>query len=293
MNINIKKHFNLIKGLFLTLAFIFLFYFIFENKHIIYELLINSDLKLISISILLWLIANCISPLFTKFALSANNSNLKYNLLLAIFLKQLPAKYLPGGIWHTVARYTVYTQHGVKKKQLGYLLAYETVLPVIVAGCVGISVYFKQTIIGQTTGLICIIAILLSCLFSIIGKITSKHLLTQNSLLTLTTFAFWSIASFAFVCYVNSFETVLGPLDNLQTTGAYLIAWATGNLAFFSPQGLGVSEVVASKLLDININFGTSISLIFGFRLIIAIADIISWLIFHTIKKLYPAIKSN
>lgn len=287
MKIPTLKYLPQIKRLFLTLALIFLCYFIFANQNAIYELLIKSDLILISLSIICWSLANCISPLFTKFALSTSNVKVKYSLLLCIFLQQLPAKYLPGGIWHTVARYSIYTQHGANKKQLGYLLAYETLLPVMIAACAGISIYFTQTAIGHITGLICIMTIILSCLCTIIGKITSNHKLIQNSLLVLTSFAFWTIASFAFVCYVNSFKTVLVSLDNLQTIGAYLIGWATGNLAFFSPQGLGVSEAVVSKLVNTNINFGTSISLIFGFRLIIAIADIISWFLFHGTQVIY------
>lgn len=286
MDIPLAKYLPYIKRLFLLLACVFLSYFIFANKHIVYELLTTSNLYLIALSVFAWSCANCVSPLFTKFALSSAGCSISYQKSLVIFLQQLPAKYLPGGIWHTVARYTIYTEHGAGKKQLGRLLIYETLLPVLIAGIAGISIYFKESTIGKIAGLICLAAISLSCLSFAIGIIINNQKLMQNALLILTTFLFWAIASFSFNCYINSFNETLGSLNNTQLTGAYLIGWATGNLAFFSPQGLGVSEAVMSQLIDMQINFGASLSLIFGFRLVIAIADVFSWLMLYTAKKL-------
>ena len=59
--------------------------------------------------------------------------------------------------------------------------------------------------------------------------------------------------------------------------GIYLFSWGVGFLSIFAPQGIGVFEFVASEFMQGPIGFMGFAALIGGFRVVILVADMITW----------------
>src|SRR5690606_12897931 len=66
-----------------------------------------------------------ISPLITVFGFKTCRSKITYWNAFHIHCGRLPAKYLPGGIWHSVGRASDYFSLGHTGGQLGYYFLLE------------------------------------------------------------------------------------------------------------------------------------------------------------------------
>ena len=69
-------------------------------------LVADARLDFLAASLSIWLILHLVSPVFTLLTLNGLGQALRYRDVLCIHVVRLPAKYLPGGIWHSVARAT-------------------------------------------------------------------------------------------------------------------------------------------------------------------------------------------
>ena len=100
----IKLIIKLIKILFTPVAFLFLGYFVWRSKEDLMMLFLDASIFWFMISIILWMLLHFISPVFTKVIFKSYGVSLDYLSIFSIHVARLPAKYLPGGIWNTVAR---------------------------------------------------------------------------------------------------------------------------------------------------------------------------------------------
>jgi hypothetical protein len=83
-----------------------------------------------------------LAPLAAKHILNIVNVNASYSFLLRIHLARLPAKYVPGGVWHTVGRAVDLLHLGIAKEKVVRLFFYENAFAVIVAAFLGGFLYF-------------------------------------------------------------------------------------------------------------------------------------------------------
>ena len=89
---------------------------------------------------------------------------------------------------------------------------------------------------------------------------------------------YWSVAGASFLFFIQGIATWELALSQLQLLGVYSVSWAAGFIAFFAPQGVGVTEYVASHLIfeDSPIYF---ISVMAIFRVIVLIADMCAFVL--------------
>jgi hypothetical protein len=68
---------------------------------------------------------------------------------------------------------------------------------------------------------------------------------------------------------------------------SYIFSWGIGYISIFAPQGIGVFEIVAGNILPIPMNLGGAVAFIAGFRIIILIADCLTWITYNLIKLIF------
>ncbi len=77
------------------------------------------------------------SPLFAAVVFRGSGSNMSYQCALRIHLANLPARYIPGGIWHTVGRIVAFRELGFDANRISLFVLLENLLAAAVAFLLG------------------------------------------------------------------------------------------------------------------------------------------------------------
>lgn len=278
------------KAVFTPLALVFLTYFFWINRDTLLSIYSEGRVAVFCLVVVFWIALHCISPLFTRLALRSLGVSIDYRTALRIHVSRLPAKYLPGGVWHSVARAADYRITGIDSAQIIRYLVLENLVIVLVALGIG-SVFALQAATSRYVDFV-IAAIMLTAwlLIFLLPHLSRLRFVPGNSLSTSAYFQsilvvaiYWCLAGVSFSLFVTALpglHTLTGPL---VTGGIFLFSWGIGYLAIFAPQGLGVAEAVSSLLLGGQMELSGMIIVLLGFRLLMAVADIASWLIYSLI----------
>lgn len=239
----------------------------------------------------MWILLHTLTPLFTVLALNTSTNKISYRQAFLIHTSHLPAKYLPGGIWHSVARSHEYYNLGFSVKQISMYILHENVVLAATTLFIGAaiiltfnhydyphSITYLAILIGTLS---LIVWPILTYRISKIEVIRSLHFYFYSILVIAT---YWIIAGFLFASYFNSLPTSSGHCSLLYSAGVYIYSWAIGFITIIAPQGLGVTEYVASNYLCKDINAKSIIIVIASYRIIILIADLITWSITRILK---------
>ena len=119
---NMKKALKFIQFIFFVICLAFLLYAFFQEKEVIKEILDSSIKIYLLIAIILWPLTIFLSGIFAWIVLGGNHSGVKYSQILAIYMNRVPAKYLPGGVWHTVARAYDFNFIGLSRSKIAVLV---------------------------------------------------------------------------------------------------------------------------------------------------------------------------
>lgn len=298
IRINWQKLLAVIKYIYTPLILLCLFLFVIKNKLVLVDLFCQAKLGYLLIAILFWTILHLLAPFSVLLFLRAKNYNLHFHTLLSIYISRLPARYLPGGIWHTVARMHDYHSYGVSKKDLTHLALFETIFPIPFSLFAG-TLILKATPLTPLPNYLLNIILFISCIILVFPLFSAKFICrTANSLrkyyffILLFSFSFWLIASTSFFIYLHSFSLSSSINESyLSVTGAYILSWGAGYIAIFAPQGIGVFEVVLAKIIELPMNLGSSVAFLAGFRLIALFADFIVFFL-HKLIFLKSKVKS-
>jgi hypothetical protein len=272
------------KAIFTPLALVFLGYFFWTSRDALISIYSGGSLVSYSIVILCWIVLHCISPLFTGLALRSLGISLDYGTAMRIHISRLPAKYLPGGVWHSVARAADYRLTGMESKQiLGYLVM-ENLITVAVA--LGIGGIFAMQAASQPVALVIGIGATMAWALLLLMPRLRRLAMASGEPLSKTAYfssilviaAYWCLAGASFSVYISAFPNLQVSTGPVMSGGIYLFSWAVGYLAVFAPQGLGVAEAVSGLLLGGQMDLGSMIIVLLGFRLLMAVADIASWI---------------
>lgn len=274
------------KLIFTPVAVIFLCYLAFQETGTISRLTGSANTWFLLISMLLWMIAQLVLPVFTMTVFRAWHHPIHYRKLLAIHCRRLPAKYIPGGIWHSVARTVDYANIGIGKKRLATYLVLEHILAAAVTLAIGGTIILSRpieldwtfTVIASAT-LISLIALIITpgvLRARIIGDGAGLGLCNYLASLG-ATWLFWILAASSFVLFIHAFDDISPANDPVLIGGVYMFSWGIGFISVFAPQGLGIFELVAGSLLNTQVSLGYLTTLLAGFRLIVLGADACAW----------------
>ncbi|MBV1870878.1 MAG: hypothetical protein KUG76_08210 [Gammaproteobacteria bacterium] len=270
----------------MPLALMYMGYFAWKSSGKLEELINQADIKIFIVSIFLWVTLQLLSPLFTAIVFRGWNVEVTYRELLIIHANRLPAKYIPGGIWHSVARIVDYKTRGLDGKKLSLYFLLEN----IVAASVTLVLGGFVVICNLQEHDVKFYSVLAVVLFSLLIIVLTFFVVTNDSYIGInklkvrylflsisTVVLFWIFASTSFVFFIHAFDGLNISGSYIEIAGIYIFSWGVGFIALFAPQGFGVSEYVSAQLLGSSLSLNQFIVLLVGYRILIAIADILTW----------------
>lgn len=289
------------KLLFTPVALAFLIVLLWQSRDTLAVLTQNIDAAWLVVSAVCWLSMYLTSPLFTLLVLRALGDKESYWLLAKIFIARLPAKYLPGGVWQTVARGYDLKQGGISTGNVTQLLIYEVGMPILGASTVGAVLLLAA---GQQPGSVnvlliatLIVAIAAFCL----APFAHRFRVLRLSPLALSDYAGavacllvqWSLTACSFSAFMLALNIESLSSSPATIAGAYAVSWVVGYVALFAPQGLGVLEYIAQLLIDLPLATAAGLSVIFCFRLLPVCLDMLAWLVLGGAELAHRALRKR
>lgn len=283
---NVKLFVRIATYFFTPIAISFLIYYAWQSGDMLFRLFDNAKITWLIVSVLLWVLLHFFSPLSTQAILKSYMMPLNYSAIFNIHAKRIPAKYLPGGIWHTVARAKDYYKVGVTTRYLGSYFLIENILIAAVTLTIGGIIVLS---LPENDWGIWFITIFLGIFISILAIIVSpwaiNFFLLKNQKITKFSYYsgvfylvfYWVIAATAFVSFLHAFSEIELSVTNIQAGGIYIFSWGIGFLTIVAPQGIGVSEFISGKLLVSDVNMEAFLALLASFRFIVLIGDLLVW----------------
>lgn len=276
-----------VKFIFVPLALCCLFYFAWISRGAMVAVIENARIGYLSAAIASWALLHLVSPLFAVISLKGCGARINYQTALNIHIRNLPARYLPGGIWHTVGRVIDFHRHGVSSDQLASFVLLENVLAAAITLMIGgTCVWFfrgfegwgKVAAFGALGGFAALLLMpSVLALRKDLAKLPCTIYAGSIGVITL----FWLIASTTFIFYLYSFPSVLGSASVIEIGGTYLFSWGVGFISIFAPQGIGIFEAVAGGMLKGSMSLGGAITVVAGFRIVVLLADSLVWVAYR------------
>ena len=276
-----------LQRIFAPVAIAFLVWFAWESQSELVALVRGALPAYLGIAMALWCLTHLLSPLAAMLIFNSEDRRIDYRTAAGVHAGNLPARYVPGGIWHTVGRLAAFSRLGFGARDLSAFVVLENALALATAGVLGgftLSLIRGLDTWGWITALGGILGVFIILTLPYLlrsGLLKIKVDLPINRYVLLVAFAniYWMVAAAAFVAYVFAYAGLGAQSSPLEAAAAYLFSWGVGFLAVFAPQGIGVFEVVASDLLRDTGSLKSVAALLAGFRLVILLADALTWLV--------------
>ena len=277
---------RLASRVFTPLAVLGLLAFAWVARDTLAAVLAAARLPWLLLAVAVWTGIQLLVPAFAHAVLSGLGAHTGWRVLLRSHGARIPARYLPGGIWHTVGRVADLVARGVPRRALAALVILEQFIALGVTAVAGGALLLA---FGHTPWWT--LVSVAGCVAGALGLLGLRRFVNARVLLDaklprrayaralLVTAMFWCGAATAFVCYLQALPGTLPPGGVLQAAGIYLLAWAVGFVAIFAPQGIGVFELVAGDLLQVPLSMTSVAVLVAGFRGVVLAGDVIVWLI--------------
>jgi hypothetical protein len=290
----VNKVLALSKSIFTPLALMFVGYFAWQSKDLLSGLIKDTNYTFLLASILCWALTHFVSPFFSMLLMRGFSNHLTYRDAFLIHATRLPAKYLPGGVWHTVARAVDYKSRGVPMAGISYYLVLEHLVAASVTLFAGGGIVLAAKAVGGNWIVPVVVMVVVAGLALIVlpGVLARLRSYKMYSISVTSYFQgvmimglFWLLASVSFVLFINAFDVGLVDYSSVSVGGVYLFSWGVGFLAVFAPQGVGVSEFVSGTLLRPEIPLTSFMVILASFRINIFFADMTVWIIAKRIRQ--------
>ncbi len=215
------------------------------------------------ISALFFVIGKLLLVFLSKDAVQPEGGIISYRDAFKIVSLTQLGKYLPGGVWHFVARFNVYHSRDLSMKKSGKALIIESIWLVCGALAFGLSVYLITFDSGQ--GFLLKVGVNLSQFFRVGFAILlfglwfavlygiEKYFVScprpqkvwKVLKIMVIQFGVWMAfgLSFAFLFHVIDFSTIL------LAVSVFAISWAIGYVVIFAPGGIGIRELALAWFL--------------------------------------------
>ena len=274
------------KRIFTPLALAALLYFAWRSRDILSQIVAGADPHWILVSITIWIGLHLVSPIVTTHIFRSRELSIGYTTALRIHAGRLPAKYLPGGVWHSVARARDYYDEGIATGAVGwYLLIENVVIASVTLALGGVLVAVQESLApawraaGFVSFLTGVAAILIVPVISRWGRWWLAPLAAPGEYVKCVLYmsGYWLMVGMAFASYLRSFDTLELTGSAVAIAGIYIFSWAIGFITLIAPQGIGVSELISSQLLESSLAATGFMALIAGFRIVILVADVLAW----------------
>ena len=201
------------------------------------------------------LFAQLINAILWGWTLSALKSPLPTRWTMVTFLKNSPAKYVPGSVWHMYGRVVAARAKGVEVERTTVSVVIEPIFSI--AGAMGIAMLHAQYPSYQLLGLGAVLLVLhprvLALLMKIGCKVQGKSARSVTMerypvhILVGATF-FMALRGLTFILVVLAFAPIQWDIFQ-PVVSNFSFAWLLG-MVIPSPGGLGVFETSALNMLN-------------------------------------------
>ncbi len=270
--------------LFTPLALGFIVWAGVKNRDVLAGALNSARWDLLTAAALIWTANQVFAPFFARLILNGGNFRVSIYRAYRIHADNLPARYIPGGVWHSVGRAAAYHDLSAPARRIILFLYLENTLApataLILGGAAtalfrGLHGWGAAAAAGFGVGVLSIAAIpILGKRLILAGEAFPPKIYAASAALF---FLYWAGAAAAFVTFVSAFPGAFALKAPMETAGAYLFAWAAGNVVIVAPQGLGVFETVATGLLSGAVPAGGAVALLATFRAVVLCSDLLSF----------------
>ena len=205
------------------------------------------------------------------------------------YLLRLPARYIPGGVWHAGARYLdIHSAGELPRVGLARIFVAENGVAAVSGMLVAASLAFATGAawIGWLAAAGCALGTALLC-----GG--QRFTRTPASLRPVACGALllclnWLVVSFAFALYAGA-PAPLATCAKPLLAASYSSAAVTGFLVIVAPQGWGVGEATFALLHPCGLAPATAVATFAGFRVLVALADFALFLVWLALRRLRGA----
>lgn len=264
---------TILKNVILFLIIVFLVSYVIKNWNKIGEFEYEISWAFLALSFLSLLGSLFFLPLALRNIVKVLGYEISIRKMCLILFYSQIAKYLPGGIWGYVGRVYLYKKEGMSARDASTCVFLETLLVLLS----GVFIFFMSFwfldkipsikwmpskyiheigIFGLIILLFLIHPKILNLLWGLIpARIRKDNLKFDYSYFSLLKpglflVFFWFGIGIGFWLLIRSFFYI-NPYLLPITTGAYVLAWIVGFLAFFTPGGLGAREAVLVLSLNL------------------------------------------
>ncbi len=191
-----------------------------------------------------------------------------------VWLLSMPARYVPGNLWHIAARITLVARYQVSPAGVVLSSTTEQLLMVLSAACLGLA--WLPSWVGGAEAPWALVVIL-ACLAALQPSVI-RHLLRLGSRLLGRTLPDIKLG-YRDLASLLIWYTVVNALNGLAfvqlATGAtqlpeslwpsfasaYCLAYVVGYVSFLTPSGLGVREAALTSMLSLYLPLPTAVTL--------------------------------
>lgn len=243
-------------------------------------------------AILLLVIRNLFQAVHTNLILRGLGSFVSWWKVQQITIQRLPARYIPGGIWHSAAQVVDLKSLGVPFERLSTMFIVQQVLAIGTAlgvGGLGLALnHFDRHWVsyGAWTSGTAFVGIAV-CFFivQVISKRKGLHLLPHFLFYAfIMSIFFWLVPAFSFITFVTGFSEIEITATSLLIGSVFIFSRGIGFLVIVAPQGIGVFEFVAAALLPSNYEAASIAVILLSFRIIGFLADTVTYGLYLAMK---------
>ncbi len=198
---------------------------------------------------------------------------------MGIWLLSMPARYVPGNVWHIAARADLARSHSIAPEGVLTSSAVEQALMVLSATCLGLAwqPVWNQSLPPSTVAILLVcLAILQPPVLQALLRFASRRLqrpiptfnlgYRQMALIFLIYAVVNGINGLAL--YLLAVSIASAPLSMAPAlAAAYCLAYVAGYLSFLTPSGLGVREAVLASMLTLYMPVSAAVTLSLAARI--------------------------
>jgi glycosyltransferase 2 family protein len=199
---------------------------------------------------------------------------------IVTLLKNAPAKYLPGSVWHLYGRVKAAERQGIGVEFATLSVMLEPLF--LIAGALGLALWQHSSMSPLVLGLICILVAVHPRILNRLwktwrrsrGKEATAGALRRYPLsVLLGALAFMALRSLTFICIVLAFTPLTWSMLQPLMSG-FSLAWLLSTV-IPAPGGLGVFETSAVNVLNGYLSPGLLLGCVAIYRLVMVSSELI------------------
>lgn len=210
-----------------------------------------------------------------------------YGQTLAIHVFRLPARYIPGGIWQSLARYgDVALDEATPSSGFFRLFLLESLATAAGAAIATGSLWL---VLGTDIPPGDIWPLLLLLAGATLAVLPLGWMLSRNGgagiaarwvVAVASMSILWMASGGAFLVSSSATGDIFTGCEPIPVAATYTAAASAGYVAIFAPQGWGVTEAVFTALKPCGVEAPTAVAAVVAFRLVIALGDVALFVLF-------------